>query len=160
MRLLIFLVSAAVCSAFTVTDLLNLENASERQFDMQDQIMPAFLMTFILALINNILALNQQEQARDVSGILSYPCCCFISNYPMFMSSSHSSKKIDLGGHIMPGCRQASSHQRGFKISKRYSRSLNFLVFFSCFDNGRQTQGVWNFCWNLHSIKKKILRPP
>ena len=70
MRLLVFLVSAAVCSAFTVTDLLNPKNAAERQNDEDDdQMLPAFLITFLGALFINILTLDTDIQEEKVQGI-------------------------------------------------------------------------------------------
>ena len=70
MRLLFFLLSAAFCSAFTVTDIHNPENAAERQNDEEDQILPVFLITFVGALLVNILTLDTdiQEEKVQVQG--------------------------------------------------------------------------------------------
>ena len=62
MRLLLVFISAVFCSAFTVTDLLNPENAAERQSDVEDQILPVFLITFIGALFKNILTAKKKEE--------------------------------------------------------------------------------------------------
>ena len=62
MRFLLFLLSSAVCCAFTVTDLLNPENAAERQSDVEDQILPVFLITLLAALSVNILTLDTDIQ--------------------------------------------------------------------------------------------------
>ena len=59
MRLLLFLLSAAFCSGFTVTDLLNSENAAERQNDVDDQIFPVLLITLIGGLLINSLIFLQ-----------------------------------------------------------------------------------------------------
>ena len=55
MRLLLFLLSTSFCSDFTVTDLLNPENAAEKQINVKDHILPVFLITFIGALLINIV---------------------------------------------------------------------------------------------------------
>ena len=81
MRLLLFLRFAAFCSAFALSDLLNPENAAERQNDEdEDQILPVFLITFIGALLVNILKLDKDIQEKKVQGILSLSCLvgCFI----------------------------------------------------------------------------------
>ena len=78
MRLLPFLLFAAFCSAFTVTDLLTPENAAERQSDVDDQILPVFLTTFIGAVFINILTLDtdmqptiqEEEKVQDISSIM------------------------------------------------------------------------------------------
>ena len=70
MRLCFLFLFTAVCSAFTVTDLLNPENAAERQNDVEDQILPVFLITFIGALLVNILTLDDTDiQEEKVQGI-------------------------------------------------------------------------------------------
>ena len=70
MRLCFLLLFTAVCSAFTVTDLLNPKNAVERQNDEDDdQILPAFLLTFLGALFINILTLDTDIQEEKVQGI-------------------------------------------------------------------------------------------
>ena len=83
MRLCFFLLFTAVCSAFTLTDLLNPENAAERQNDVEDQILPVFLITFFGALLVNILTLDtdilptiqlpeiQEEKVKGISLIMS-----------------------------------------------------------------------------------------
>ena len=69
---------AAFCSAFTVTDLLNPKNVAERQNDEDDnQILPVFLITFIGALLVNILKLDKDIQEKKVQGILSLTCLWF-----------------------------------------------------------------------------------
>ena len=78
MRLCFFLLFTAVCSAFTVTDLLNPENAVERQNDVEDQILPVFLITFFGALLVNILTLDTDIQKENVQGIsFIMPLGCF-----------------------------------------------------------------------------------
>ena len=52
-----------------VTDLLNPENAAERQNDVEDQILPVFLITFFGALLVNILTLDTDIQKEKVQGI-------------------------------------------------------------------------------------------
>ena len=59
MKLLLFLLSASFCSAFTVTDLLNPENAADRQNDEEDHILPLLLITFIGGLLINSLIFLQ-----------------------------------------------------------------------------------------------------
>ena len=78
MRLLLLLLSVAFCCGFTVTDLLIPENAADRQFDVEDQILPAFLITFIGALLNNMLNLGESE--ANVKGI-SYLSCFWVVSY-------------------------------------------------------------------------------
>ena len=78
MRLCFLLLFTAVCSAFTVTDLLNPENASERQNEVEDQILPVFLITFFGALLVNILTLDTDIQKEKVQGIsFIMPLGCF-----------------------------------------------------------------------------------
>ena len=88
MRLLLLLLSLAFCCGFTVTDLLNPENAEDRQFDVEDQILPVFLITFIGALLNNILNFGGQETNVQGISFIVYPafglfhtliCKCFYS---------------------------------------------------------------------------------
>ena len=78
MRLLLLLLSLAFCSGFTVTDLLIPENAADRQFDVENQILPAFLITFIGALLNNML--NMGESEANGKGI-SYLLCFWVVPY-------------------------------------------------------------------------------
>ena len=79
MRLLLLLLSLAFCCGFTVTDLLNPENAEDRQFDVEDQILPVFLITFIGALLNNILNFGGQEtNVQGISFIYILLLSCFI----------------------------------------------------------------------------------
>ena len=86
MRLLLFLLFAAFCSAFTVTDILNPENAAERQNDVEDQFLPVFLITFIGALLVNILTLDTDIQPPDtiqeekVQGLSSLACLWVVSH--------------------------------------------------------------------------------
>ena len=79
MRLLLLLLSVAFCCGFTVTDLLIPENAADRQFDVEDQILPVFLITFIGALLNNILNFGGQEtNVQGTSFIYILLLGCFI----------------------------------------------------------------------------------
>ena len=82
MRLLLLLVSVVFCSGFTVTDLLIPENAADRQFDVEDQILPVFLITFIGALLNNILNFGGQEtNVQGTSFIYILLLGCFLVSY-------------------------------------------------------------------------------
>ena len=82
MRLLPFLLFAAFCSVFTVTDLHNPEIAVERQSDVEDQILPVFIITFIGAVFVNILTLvtdiqppiQPLEKVQGISSIISLGC--------------------------------------------------------------------------------------
>ena len=113
MRLLVFLVSPAFCSAFTVTDILNPETAAERQSDVEDQILPVFLITFIGALLVNILTLDtdiqpttqppdiQEEKVQGIF-ILIMPSSCLICLFPNVFTAVLITGNFKSGGFGYP----------------------------------------------------------
>ena len=100
MRLLLILLSTSFCGAFKVTDLLDPENAAERQSNVENQFLPVFLITFIGAVFVNILTLDtdiqqtiqppdiiQEEKVQGISSIV--PLSCFM--FHMIISDCFSS---------------------------------------------------------------------